>query len=500
MDRLGCALLLVVLLGCGPRLAPHFEREKPDSGSGDTSDPDTNGGDTQDETGEDSLDTGGDTGPEVVMDWEQADATFMEEDFGGGLGLSVAGTGSLLGSGHSLALGSPFAEGEGPAGGVVHVFSAAERGETLVSAAAAVLLGETGSEAGKALAGGVDVNGDGMEDLLVGGYHGADGAGLAWLVYGPISGQHSLSTVGVRIEGERANDFSGHSVDFVGDVDGDGMQEVLIGAYHRNVAGEGTYEGAAYLVDPVASGIQSLDDAVRILGSSEGSEAGYAVAGPGDMDGDGLAEVVIGARYDGTGGEYAGAVYVVAGPATGITTVADADAAWTGEAAGAYAGSALSRAGDVNGDGLADLLVGSRRQDGAGDSSGAAHLVVGPFGSGGNLLDATARLLGINAGDRAGWAVADGGDFNGDGFDDIWVGAPRNGEALRVAGAAYLALGPLAGSHSLQDVNGRILGAMEENLLGVALAGIGDVDGDGGADVLIGAEQGDALMFLSGMP
>jgi hypothetical protein len=470
-----------------------MDGEKSDSAGGDT-------GVENPETGADSNDTNEDTGETEVMDWEQAAAMFMEVEFGSGLGLAVAGTAGLLGSGSSLALGSPFAQGEGVAGGVVHVFFAHERGEILASAAAAVLLGETGSEAGKALAGGVDVNGDGIEDLLVGGYHGAEGAGLTWLVYGPVSGEHSLSTVGVRIVGEWANDFSGHSVDFAGDVDGDGLQEVLVGAYHRNDGMEGSYEGAVYVVDPVASGTQSLEDAIRILGSSAGIEAGYALAGPGDMDGDGLAEIAIGARYDGTSGEYAGAVYVVAGPASGITTVADADAVWTGEVAGAYAGSALSRAGDVNGDGLADLLVGSRRQDGVGDSSGAAHLVVGPVGSGGSLLDATARLLGINAGDRAGWAVADGGDFNGDGFDDVWVGAPRNSEELRVAGAAYLALGPLTGTHSLQDVNGRILGAMEENLLGVALAGIGDVDGDGRADVLIGAEQGDALMFLSAMP
>ncbi len=497
MDRLGTVTLLLVVMGCGPTLAPHVDAEKSDSAGGDT-------GVDSTETGQDSDDTNGETGEDTgeteVLDWEQAAATFMEEEFGSGLGLAVAGTAGLLGSDSSLALGSPFAQGDGDSGGVVHVFSAADRGEVLASAAGATLLGESGSEAGKALAGGADVNGDGIEDLLVGGYHGADGAGLTWLVYGPVSGQHSLSAVGVRIIGEQINDFSGHSVDFAGDVDGDGMQEVLVGAYHRNDGLEGSYEGAVYVVDPVASGDQSLDDALRILGSSAGIEAGYALAGPGDMDGDGLAEVAIGARYDGTSGEYAGAVYVVAGPATGITTVADADSVWTGEVAGAYAGSALSRAGDVNGDGLADLLVGSRRQDGTGDSAGAAHLVVGPLAAGGSLLDATARLLGINAGDRAGWSVADGGDFNGDGFDDVWVGAPRNSEELRVAGAVYLALGPLLGTHSLQDVNGRILGAMEENLLGVAIAGLGDVNGDGGADVIIGAEQGDALLFLSGMP
>jgi len=473
-----------------------MDGEKSDTGGGET------GGDSA-ETGEDTDPTNGETGTDTgeveVLDWEQAAATFMEEEFGSGLGLAVAGTAGLLGSGSSLALGSPFAQGNGDSGGAVHVFSAEARGESLASTAGAILLGESGSEAGKALAGGVDVNGDGIEDLLVGGYHGADGAGLTWLVYGPVLGEHSLSAVGVRIAGEQMNDFLGHAVDFAGDINGDGVQEVLVGAYHRNDGLEGTYEGAVYVVDPPSSGEVALDEATRILGSSAGIEAGYALAGPGDMDGDGLAEVAIGARYDSTGGEYAGAVYVVAGPATGITTVADSDAAWTGELAGAYAGSALSRAGDVNGDGLADLLVGSRRQDGAGDSAGAAHLLVGPLAAGGSLLDATARLLGVNAGDRAGWAVADGGDFNGDGFDDVWVGAPRNSEELRVAGAAYLALGPLVGTRSLQDAHRRILGAMEENLLGVALAGIGDIDGDGGADVLIGAEQGDALMFLSGM-
>jgi len=435
-----------------------------------------------------------------TIDAEDAHAMFVDLEIGGGAGLAVAGVGAMNGPGTGVyAIGAPFSEGVGESGGRVYLFSGERAGFVELSEADAVLLGATDSEAGKALAGGGDVDGDGYTDLLVGGYHGAEGAGITWVVHGPILGEQVLDSVGVRLVGQSAYDFSACSVDFAGDVDGDGDDEVLVGAYHATTTTQGSYDGAAYLVDPPVSGTLSLDDAIRIVGESVGDELGYAVAGPGDLDGDGFSDVVVGARYESTAGEYAGAVYVLLSPLGVAINAADADARYLGEIAGGYAGSALSGAGDVDGDGRVDFVVGSRRHDGVGDSSGAVHLLRGPAVTGGSLLDADARLLGEATGDRAGWAVSSAGDFNGDGRDDLLVGAPRHSSEGRLGGGAYLVLGPVDPVLDLSGSDGRIVSGAEEMLLGISVAGVGDIDGDQRDDLLIGAERGDIFLVTTAM-
>ncbi|MEE2751392.1 MAG: integrin alpha [Myxococcota bacterium] len=436
-----------------------------------------------------------------TLDAEDASAMFVDLEIGGGAGLAVAGVGDMNGTGVGVyAIGAPFSEGVGEAGGRVYLFSGQRTGFVELTEADAVLLGATESEAGKALAGGGDVNADGYADLLVGGYHGAEGAGITWVVHGPILGEQVLDNVGVSLVGQSAYDFSACAVDFAGDVDGDGDDEVLVGAYHATTTTHGSYDGAAYLVDPPLSGTLSLDNAIRIVGETPGDEAGYALAGPGDLDGDGLSDVVVGARYESSAGEYAGAVYVFLSPLDVAVNASDADARYLGEVSGGYAGSALSGAGDVDGDGHVDFVVGSRRYDGVGDSSGAAHLLRGPALSGGSLLDADARLLGEAAGDRAGWAVSGAGDFNGDGLDDLLVGAPRHSSAGRLGGGAYLVLGPVAPVLELSDSDGKVVSGADEMLLGVSVAGVGDVDGDQRGDLLIGAERGEVFLVTTGLP
>ena len=435
-----------------------------------------------------------------TLDAENATASFVDLEIGGGAGLAVAGLGDINGTGGgAYAIGAPYSAGAGESGGQVYLFLGEREGFVDLAEADAVLLGATESEAGKALSGGGDVNNDGYADLLVGGYHGAEGAGVTWVVHGPILGEQVLDEVAVRLVGQSAYDFSACAVDFAGDVDGDGDDEVLVGAYHASTTTHGSYDGAAYLVDPPQSGSLSLDDAIRIVGESVGDEAGYAVAGPGDLDGDGLSDVVVGARYESTAGEYAGAVYVFLSPLSVAVNASDADARYLGEVPGGYAGSALSGAGDVDGDGRVDFVVGSRRHDGVGDSSGAAHLLRGPALSGGSLLNADARLLGEATGDRAGWAVSGAGDFDGDGRDDLLIGAPRHSSGGRLGGAAYVVLGPVDPVLDLAGSNGRIVSGAEEMLLGISVAGVGDLDSDGRSDLLVGAERGDIFLVTSGL-
>ena len=156
------------------------------------------------------------------------------------------------------------------------------------------------------------------------------------------------------------------------------------------------------------------------------------------MNGDGWDDLLVGARGEDSS---TGAVYLVLGPVSGTVDLGAADAKLTGEAEFDYAGGSVSGAGDVNGDGWDDLLVGAPYEDSGGSGAGAAYLVLGPVSGTVDLAAANAKLTGEAGSDWAGYSVSGAGDVNGDGSDDLLVGAYGEDTGGSDAGAAYLVLG-----------------------------------------------------------
>ena len=184
----------------------------------------------------------------------------------------------------------------------------------------------------------------------------------------------------IKFTGEAAGDNAGISVSAAGDVNNDGYDDVLVGV-HREDTG-GTNAGAAYLVLGSSSGISdmSLSSAyAKLTGEGTNDAAGISVSAGGDVNNDGYADVLVGARHASAGGISPGGVYLVLGSSTGFSdmSLSSADAKLIGETSGDYAGSSVSTAGDVNNDGYSDVLVGAYGEDTEGTNTGAAYLIFG---------------------------------------------------------------------------------------------------------------------------
>lgn len=422
---------------------------------------------------------------------------FVGESEGDHAGDAVAGAGDVNGDGFDDLIVGAYTAGQSGSGAVYLILGSGSPASSSLRSVYAEYTGETPSSyAGGSVAAAGDVDGDGFDDMLVG----ASGAGREWesigaayLVLGSTwPGSGSLAEANAEYTGEAIGDYAGVAVSSAGDFDGDGLADIVVGAFRNEESG--TEAGAAYLVLGSASPASTSLRAAdaKYTGEAPSDNAGFCVAAAGDADGDGLDDLLVGAWYNDEGGGGAGAAYLLLGAkAPADASLALADAKYTGEAVSDSAGRFVASAGDVNGDGFDDILVGAQGNDDGGSNSGAAYLVLGSRSPAGESLTTADAQYTGPSGAVAG-SVASAGDVDGDGFDDIVVGASGDDDAGTDAGAAYLVRGSITPfSASLSAADAQFTGETAGDNAGDSVSAAGDVDSDGFADLLVGAYNHD---------
>jgi hypothetical protein len=361
-------------------------------------------------------------------------------------------------------------------------------GTTRATSAEGIYEGEQQSAlTGGAITGVGDLNGDGYEDLAIGALAaGNSSQGVAYVVYGPPDGKSSLSGADVSLVGANRDDTVGATLSYGGDVDGDGVLDWWAGAPVSDGGGN-SKGGTVYLISGTVSGNSRISNEATgtITGSSSNDQAGTSISWAGDIDDDGMDDVWVGAAYAAQGRQEVGQVYLMVGTPGARTSVSTATASYYGNSSNDEAGASVAGGWDLNGDGIPDAVVGAPEDDTGANGAGSAYVVDGSLSGANALSSALAQFYGAQANDNAGTSVAIAGDTNGDGNYDILVGAPEDNSGGE--GSAYLILGPFTADDSLSNADGIIRGMDLLDRVGGSVASGGDVNSDGLAETLVGA-------------
>jgi len=434
-----------------------------------------------------------------------ADARLLGQNSNDLAGAAVSGAGDVDGDGFDdILIGARRADPNLPDAGIAYIVHGPVLGDFDLANAGARLMGEQANDyAGSRVSDAGDVNGDGFADVLVGAFGedtGGNMASASYLVLGPMSGDISLTDAEAKFIGEAAKDHAMYGLSDAGDVNDDGFDDILIGAKGNDEGGN--WAGAAYIVlGPVSGDLDLAFADAKMVGANTGDQAGIRVSGLEDTDGDGFDDVLVGAHFNDTAAQNAGVGYVVNGPIRGHFSLDAADAVLIGEDLGDYVGLRSSGGGDVNGDGLSDAFIGGFETGPVviQEQASTGYLVHGFMVGDIDLATADAKLMGVFATGLRGLDVSDAGDVNNDGFDDLLVGSKFEDTGGSNAGASYLVLGPVSGTVDLElEADVRIIGDLAGDYVGFDISGVGDTDGDGYDDFILGAYGEDTAAGSAG--
>ena len=255
-------------------------------------------------------------------------------------------------------------------------------------------------------------------------------------------------------------------------IHGDGLFEILLGAEHYdrvNYDGIGCDvdvdisctnrdEGAALVWYGVQGGFSShrqfdftngntnsFAADLLVLGENDLDRTGYTVHGAGDVNNDGADDILIGTPYYDSGNSNVGIVYVVSGNATGVLDLSSGSTDILGTITGVNAsdnvGRSVGTAGDLNGDGNFDIVIGAKRSNDNGTNSGGAYVFLGPITGSATIAAADSILAGSAASEEVGTSAVTVGDVDSNGTTDLFIGAHHYSTGSTNQGAAYLILG-----------------------------------------------------------
>ena len=406
------------------------------------------------------------TTPDWTHESNQADAN---------LGEFVGTAGDVNGDGYAdILLGAPYYDaGNGDEGRLFLFYGSATGPSTTPDW---TVTGEGGANLGISAGTAGDVNNDGYDDVIIGATYSdsvwfggsADDGGKAFVYLGSATGLGTTAVWSIA-ETVQGDADLGRAVGTAGDVNGDGYDDVIIGApgYSTGI----NVPGRAYVYYGNASGINNATPWIYDY-PWQWSSFARAVSTAGDVNGDGYDDVVIGTAWD-------DAAYAFYGSTTGLGSSPD----WTASGNGAQLGHTVSSAGDVNGDGYDDVIIGDNLYSNGETEEGRALVYYGSTTGLSANPDWTYELNQANA--ELGFGVANAGDVNGDGYDDILVGTPRYDNGASDEGAAFLFFGSASSLSTTPDWT--VESDTADALLGYYVGTAGDVNDDSYDDMLVGA-------------